>query len=46
MDPRSEGIARRLDPPVIIATLLVVPILLVQGADVDEPWDTIAVVGD
>ena len=30
----------------IIATLLVVPVLLLQGADVDEPWRTLAVVDD
>jgi hypothetical protein len=31
---------------VIIATLLVIPVLNLEGTDVDEPWATIALVGD
>src|SRR4051794_10056066 len=46
MDERSEGIARRFEAPVIIATLLVVPVLILEGTDVAEPWPTIALVGD
>ena len=46
MDARSEQIARRFEAPIIIATLLVVPVLLIQGSGVDEPWRTIANVGD
>ena len=30
----------------IIATLLVIPVLILEGTDVDEPWATIAIVGD
>lgn len=46
MDPRSERIAKRFEPWLIIATLLVVPVLILQGASVDEPWRTVARVGD
>jgi voltage-gated potassium channel len=46
MDERSERIERRLEPLIIVATLLVVPVLLLQRANVDEPWRTIANVGD
>ncbi len=46
MDARSERIERRLEPFVIVATLLVVPVLLLQGSDAVEPWRTIANVGD
>src|SRR4051812_33106815 len=46
MDERSEHIARRFEAPVIIATLLVVPVLILEGTDVPEPWPTIALVGD
>src|SRR3954452_25526896 len=46
MQERSERIARRFEAPVIIATLLVVPVLILEGTDVAEPWPTIALVGD
>lgn len=46
MDERSERIARRFEAPVIIATLLVVPVLILEGTEVSEPWPTIALVGD
>src|SRR5688572_100976 len=46
MDARSERIAQRLEPFLIAATLLVVPVLIVQHSDVVEPWDTVAVVAD
>jgi hypothetical protein len=40
MDARSDRIARRLEPVLIVATLLVVPVLLLQESDVGEPWRT------
>jgi voltage-gated potassium channel len=46
MDQRSERIARRFEAPVIVATLLVVPVLILEGTDVAEPWPTVALVGD
>jgi voltage-gated potassium channel len=46
MDARSDRVARRLEPVLIAATLLVVPVLLLQGSDVGEPWRTAAVVAD
>jgi voltage-gated potassium channel len=46
MDERSERIERRLEPVIIVATLLVVPVLILEGVEVDQPWPTIARVGD
>jgi hypothetical protein len=46
MYERSERIERHFEPLVIVATLLVVPVLLLQRAAVDEPWRTVANVGD
>lgn len=46
MDARSERIAKRFEPWLIVVTLLVVPVLILQGSDVGKPWRTIADVGD
>jgi voltage-gated potassium channel len=46
MDARSDRIARRLEPYLIVATLLIIPVLLLQGAEVGEPWSTVATVTD
>jgi voltage-gated potassium channel len=46
VDARSDRIAKRFEPWLIVATLLVVPVLILQGSDVGEPWRTVAVVGD
>ena len=46
VDERAEGIARRFEVPVIVATLLVIPVLILEGTDVHEPWPTIALIGD
>jgi hypothetical protein len=35
MDSQSERIARRLEPWVIAATSLIVPVLILQGANVE-----------
>jgi hypothetical protein len=37
MDVRSERIARRFNPIIIVATLLVVPVLILEEADVARP---------
>jgi voltage-gated potassium channel len=42
MDARSERIQRSLEPLIIFATLLVLPVLVLEGVDVDEPWVSIA----
>ena len=46
MDERSERVQRRLEPVVIIATLLVIPVLILEGVDVEEPWPTVAYIAD
>ncbi len=46
MDDGCERIARRLEPVIIVATLLVVPVLIVEESDVGQPWATVAVVGN
>jgi hypothetical protein len=46
VDERAERITRRFEVPVIVATLLVIPVLILEGTDVDEPWPTIALIGD
>jgi voltage-gated potassium channel len=46
MDARSERIARRIEPLLIAATLLVVPVLLLQGSDLGEPWNKVAAVAN
>jgi voltage-gated potassium channel len=46
MDARSERIANRLDPWLIVATLLVVPVLILQASDVSDSWRALADVGD
>ncbi len=37
---------RRLRVPIIVATLLVVPVLILQATDPGQPWNAIAYVGD
>lgn len=46
MDARSERIAKRFEPWLILATLAVVPVLILQGSEIGEPWRTIAGIGD
>jgi voltage-gated potassium channel len=43
MDERSERIARRLEPVVLVAALLVVPVIVLEESTTGEPWTTIAV---
>jgi voltage-gated potassium channel len=42
MDERSARVQRRFELPILLAALLVVPVLIVQEADVGEPLETIA----
>jgi hypothetical protein len=37
---------RRFERPVIVATLLVIPVLIVQGIGADGTWETMAYIGD
>jgi voltage-gated potassium channel len=46
MDERSERIARRLDVPVTIAALLVIPVFLLEDPSRGEPFNTIGNVLD
>jgi len=46
MDARSERIARAFEPIIIVATLLVVPVLILEESRVDPPWTTIATVAN
>src|SRR5215211_1913113 len=46
MDERSARLERRFEAPIIVATLLVIPVLVVQSSDYGEPWETIASVLD
>jgi voltage-gated potassium channel len=46
MATRAEEMQRRFEKPVIVATLLVIPVIIVQGVGADEPWETIAYTGD
>jgi hypothetical protein len=42
MDERSERMARRFELPILAAALLVIPVIVLEQADVGEPFDTIA----
>lgn len=44
MDERSERIERRLEIPVIVAALLVIPVIVIEESSFGEPWDTVGVV--
>jgi hypothetical protein len=44
VDERSRRIERRLELPMLVAALLVIPAIVIEQSDVAEPWDTIALV--
>jgi voltage-gated potassium channel len=46
VDERSERWARRFELPLLIAALLVIPMLVLDQAELGEPWDTIETVLD
>lgn len=41
MDARSERWARRFELPLLVAALLVIPMLVLDQADLGQPWDGI-----
>jgi len=44
VDARSERVARRFEPWLLIAALLVIPIIVVEQSELADPWSTIAAV--
>jgi hypothetical protein len=44
MDERSERIERRLEPVMIAAALLVIPLIVIEESSFGEPWDSIGIV--
>jgi voltage-gated potassium channel len=42
MDDRSLTVARWLEPPMLVAALLVIPVIAVEQSSVGEPWRSIA----
>lgn len=46
MNERTERMGQRFRVPIIIATLMVIPVMILQGVEVSEPWSTIGYVGD
>jgi hypothetical protein len=42
MDERVRRVERRLEPIVLIAALLVIPVIIVEQSSLGEPWRTIA----
>ena len=42
MEERSERIARRFERPMLVAALLVIPLLVLEESNLDEPWTTVA----
>jgi voltage-gated potassium channel len=46
MTTRAEVMQRHFEKPVIAATLLVIPVMILQGIGADEPWETIAYISD
>lgn len=43
MDERSERIEQRLEPLVIVAALLIVPLIAIEESSLGQPWDAIGV---
>ena len=41
MDERSKRIERRLEIPVLIAAVLVIPVIVIEESSFGEPWETI-----
>lgn len=46
MESPTDRMQRRFRVPIIIATLLVIPVLILQGFEVPEPWETVGYVLD
>jgi voltage-gated potassium channel len=43
MDERSQRIERRLEPLVLVAAVLVIPVLVLEDGNYGAPWDSIGV---
>lgn len=41
-DARAAAMERRLERPLLLAALLVIPAIAIEQSDVGDPWDTIA----
>jgi len=41
---RSERVTKRLERPMLVAALLVVPVLVIEQSDFGQPWDSIGLV--
>ena len=44
MDERSRRIAKRFEVPVLIAALLVIPVIVIEEADVSDAWKTLGAI--
>lgn len=44
MNPRAERVQRRLEWPMLVAALLVIPAIAIEQSTLGEPWDTVATV--
>lgn len=44
MDERSTRIERRLDLPMMVAALVVIPVVVIEASDFGEPWETVGAV--
>lgn len=44
MDDRARRVEHRLEWPMLVAALLVIPAIAIEQSSVGEPWDTVAVV--
>jgi voltage-gated potassium channel len=43
---RAEAIERRLRLPLLVATLLVIPVMILQASDVPDTWTLVGYIGD
>src|SRR5690349_202717 len=44
MDQRSQRIQDAFEWPMVVAALLVIPLLIIDGGDYGQPWETIGVI--
>jgi hypothetical protein len=45
MDERSRLMAKRFEVPILIAALLVIPVIVIEEANVSDTWRTIGEAG-
>jgi hypothetical protein len=41
MDERSRRVAKRFEAPVLVAALLVIPVIVIEEANVSDTWKTL-----